>query len=291
MAIDNNLGAVVGAEEGAIESIQGNEGRIAQAWVNVRGGLRIFAVYFWHSEGWTSRNEALMEAVLKRTRITKHPWFIACDANMSPVDFEKSLWFRKDQVHVIAPEGVSTCRSKNAKGEWVEKVYDNVTACSSLKGRISDMKVIEDFQSRPDKAVTFAVERGKERLEWNEKKLPKASPGHSAGRLPGRSTEEKGREKEEECEEREQRQGKNEKIEEVIGGSQRMALEGQNPVQRWSSSQIENEEEEESWQEGDHMAEQWEEKPTFGRRCSKKKNGMKHFEVGCHTKKNRVGGN
>ena len=43
VAIDSNLGAVVGAEEGAIESIPGNEGIIAKAWVNVRGGLRIFA--------------------------------------------------------------------------------------------------------------------------------------------------------------------------------------------------------------------------------------------------------
>ena len=41
VASDSNLGAVVGAEEGVIESFSGNEGRIAQAWVNVRGGLRI----------------------------------------------------------------------------------------------------------------------------------------------------------------------------------------------------------------------------------------------------------
>ena len=33
----------MGAEEGAIESIPGNEGRIAQAWV-VRRGLCIFSV-------------------------------------------------------------------------------------------------------------------------------------------------------------------------------------------------------------------------------------------------------
>ena len=38
-AVDSNLGAVVGAEEGTIGSIPGNEGRLAQAW-NVRGGLR-----------------------------------------------------------------------------------------------------------------------------------------------------------------------------------------------------------------------------------------------------------
>ena len=44
VAVDNNLGAVVGAEEGAIDSISGKQGRIAQVWVNVRGGLRVFLV-------------------------------------------------------------------------------------------------------------------------------------------------------------------------------------------------------------------------------------------------------
>ena len=87
---------------------------------------------------------------------------------------------------------------------------------------------------------------------------------------PGRSTEEKGREEGEEGEESEQRQEKNEIRKEVIGSSQKMAFEescknegkrtgGQNPIQRWDCSQIENDEEEESWQEGGQMAEQWEE--------------------------------
>ena len=80
VAVYSNLGAVVGAEEGAIDSISGNEGRIAQAWVRVRGGFRVFSVYFSYSEGWTPRNEALLEAVLKQARTTRHPWLIACDA-------------------------------------------------------------------------------------------------------------------------------------------------------------------------------------------------------------------
>ena len=42
VAVDSNMGAVVGAEEGVIASISGNEGRITQAWVNVTGGLRVF---------------------------------------------------------------------------------------------------------------------------------------------------------------------------------------------------------------------------------------------------------
>ena len=56
VAVDSNLGAVVGEKEGAVTSIPGDEGRITQAWVNVRGGMRIFAAYFWHTEGWTPRN-------------------------------------------------------------------------------------------------------------------------------------------------------------------------------------------------------------------------------------------
>ena len=132
------------------------------------------------------------------------------------------------------------CRAdqKMPKENGWKKVYDCVIAYSSLKGRISDMQVIEDFESRPHKAVTFLC--GKERQEWNEQKQPKA-PGHSGGRLPGRSTEERGREKEEECVKRKQWQEKNKKIEEGIKSSQRTALE-----------------EEESWQEGDQMAEQLE---------------------------------
>ena len=96
-AVDSNQGTVVGAEEVAILSISGNEGRIAQELVNVREGLRIFSVYFWHSEGWTPRNEALLEAVLKEARTTRHPWMVACDANMCPEDCEKACGFERNE--------------------------------------------------------------------------------------------------------------------------------------------------------------------------------------------------
>ena len=50
------------------------------------------------------------------------------------------------------------------------------------------MEVVEDFQSRPHKAVSFVVERDMEVQEWNEQKTPKALPGYSGGRLPRRNT-------------------------------------------------------------------------------------------------------
>ena len=73
VAVDSNLGTVVGEGEGAVAPTPGNEGKIAQAWKMSEELCEFFSVYFWHSEGWTPRNEALPEAVLKRARVTRHP--------------------------------------------------------------------------------------------------------------------------------------------------------------------------------------------------------------------------
>ena len=137
-----------------------------------------------------------------------------------------------------------------------------------LKGKISQMKVVEDFESRPHKAVTFVVERGKERQEWNEQKLPKSLPGYSGGRLPGRSTKEKGREEGEEDEGGEERSIRDQIVKEVIAGMEEKVIDegvknkvkrpgGQCFMRSWDCSQIENEEEEEGWQERDQVAAHW----------------------------------
>ena len=44
--------------------------------------------------------------------------------------------------------------------QWIEKIYD-VIACNSFYGKISQMEVVEDFESRPHKAASFVVERQK----------------------------------------------------------------------------------------------------------------------------------
>ena len=62
-------------------------------------------------------------------------------------------------MHVVAWKEVSSCRSKGSKGEWKERTYAYVVACNSLTGQFSQMKAVEDFASRPDKAVSFVVER------------------------------------------------------------------------------------------------------------------------------------
>ena len=126
-------------------------------------------------------------------------------------------------MHVIAPEGVSMCRSKYAKGVWVEKAYDYVIACSRLKERTSDMQVIEDFELRPHTAVTFVVERGKERQEWRELNCRRCYWDTVEEGYQGEAPEKKGREEGEEDEGSGERRVINEIIEEVIKGMQKMA--------------------------------------------------------------------
>ena len=85
------------------------------------------------------------------------------------------------------------------------------------------MKVVEDFQLRPHKAVSFVVERDKDVEAWNEQKLPKVLPGYCGGRLPGRSTTEAGRgEKKVEKDFRE-RQVRHEIVQEVVAGFKKKA--------------------------------------------------------------------
>ena len=93
-------------------------------------------------------------------------------------------------------------------------------------------------------------------------------PRYGGGRLPGRSTKEKCREEGEEDEGSEERRIRDQIIEELITGIQKKAIDegvknkvkrkgGQSLMRCWDCLQIENEEEEESWQERDQMAAQW----------------------------------
>ena len=122
-----------------------------------------------------------------------------CDANTNPEHFKKSLWYNSRHVFNGAPgEGISTWRSNGPNGELIERMYVYVIASHSLQGKIKIMEVVEDFESKPRKAVTFLVEREEEIQDWRELKMKKKTlPGFSGGKLPGRSRAEGGREEEE----------------------------------------------------------------------------------------------
>ena len=66
MAFDVALSSVVNTEKGAVGTIPDNDGRVVQAWINVKEGLQVFAVYFGRSEGRSQRNEAMIVRTPRR---------------------------------------------------------------------------------------------------------------------------------------------------------------------------------------------------------------------------------
>ena len=98
----------MGEKEGAVTSISGNLGGIVQVWVNVRGGMRIFAASFWHTVEWTPRNEAILETVLKRTRTTK--------ASMDPRRFRKTFGFERSNARDSTRRSVNVQIKKCQRG-------------------------------------------------------------------------------------------------------------------------------------------------------------------------------
>ena len=100
-------------------------------------------------------------------------------------------------------------------------------------------------------------------------------PGYSGGKLPGRSTKEKGREEGVVDEDGEGRRIRGQIVQEVVAGTKekesvhdgnKVAVQrpvGECVVRRWDCSQIDNEEEEESWREGVQMGAQWEDEQTL----------------------------
>ena len=167
---------------GKVEGLEENEGRIVQIWVNCKGGLQLFAVYFWYSEGWTTRNEVLMDAVVLRTRDTPCPWLMACDANVEPETLVQCKWFSERTMIMRVPAAdVSMCRSMGPGGVGVERMYDYVVACKGLKTKNRKVEVIEDNDSRPHDLVRFEVRCKKEQHEVMLLKIPKPLPGVSGG--------------------------------------------------------------------------------------------------------------
>ena len=55
---------------GRVECLPEIEGRIAQICLSCKGGPQTLGVYFWPSEVWTARNEALFEEAAMSTKVT-----------------------------------------------------------------------------------------------------------------------------------------------------------------------------------------------------------------------------
>ena len=162
---------------------------------------------------------------------------------------------------MVAPKEASTCRSQGPKDKWIERTYDYVIATGSLKGMISQMEVVEDLSQDHIKHYLLVV---KKREKKGGKGMTRAEAAKSTARLPGLSTKEIGREEGAVDEDGEERgtmsqiaQGVVACIKEKVSVHDGIKEAVQRPVgqsfmRSLNCSQIENEEEE-SWRQGDQM--------------------------------------
>ena len=78
--------------------------------------------------------------------------------------------------------------------------------------------MVEYFESRAHKAVSIVVERDKEIQQWREEQMPKALPGFSGRKLPGRSKGEAGKEEKDEEEKDQEGQIRSQVTRGIIAG-------------------------------------------------------------------------
>ena len=69
------------------KAMSAHQGRIAMAWTPILRGLTVFSVYFYHSEGWTERNQQLLGLLGDEVRRCAGLWVIGGDFNMEPEAF------------------------------------------------------------------------------------------------------------------------------------------------------------------------------------------------------------
>ena len=107
-------------------SPKGSEGRVSAAWLDAGGGIIVVSVYLWHTEQWSARNHAIMEAVFQLAKSMACPWILAGDFNMSPECMLASEWpeLLAGQVHAVRePRG--TCRTSGGPRTYDFFVVDH----------------------------------------------------------------------------------------------------------------------------------------------------------------------
>ena len=194
---------------------------------------------------------------LKRTRTTRHPWLIACDANVFPEDFEGGLLFQREQMHVVVPKEAYTCRSKGPKVNGLKE-----SMITSLRVAVSKERSCRWrwwMILNQDQSSVFCGQKRKGGKGMDGQKLPKLLPRYSGGGLPGRSTKGKGKEEGEVNEDGGERRIRSQIAQEVVAGiidGIKEAVQkpaGQSFLRRWGVLTDRTEEEEESWREGDQI--------------------------------------
>ena len=81
-------------------------GRVAAMWANAicKGGVLLISAYFFHSEGWSARNHAIMLAIGSIIKRFGGPWILSAGWNMHPKFVVQADWERLLSGRLCVPD-------------------------------------------------------------------------------------------------------------------------------------------------------------------------------------------
>ncbi len=140
--------------EGWDISPSSGKGRVTVAWIALANGrgLTVLSAYFWHSEGWSQRNQDLMWAIIRLVRqLAGGLWALSADYNMEPELLEAHPLFSELGGECVAPDR-GTCRSGST---W--RKYDYFIVSKPLRCLIEELRVLDEVAPTPHIPVALKV--------------------------------------------------------------------------------------------------------------------------------------
>ena len=162
-------------EQGWDVTLPGQPGRISMACCYLLKGVVIISAYFWCSEGWSDRNEALMRQIAEKAAELSVPYILAADFNMTPSQLSQGWWFSALGGIIVAPDGpLGTCAS--AQGE--HRVHDYFVVHPDLEPYIESVVTLLEYPSCPHKPVALTLRVSHKAYFRRVQKKPKPLPSH-----------------------------------------------------------------------------------------------------------------
>ena len=164
------------------KAMSAHQGRIAMAWTPILRGLTVFSVYFYHSEGWTERNQQLLGLLGDEVRRCAGLWVIGGDFNMEPEAFGQFATPARLPGILVAP-AIPTFRHGASVRRFDYFVVHRAVAC-----QIREVSVLEESGISPHHPVRMQLKRSFQGLVTRVQAVPRAlpQPGVGCAREPWR---------------------------------------------------------------------------------------------------------
>ena len=170
MAVRPRIGAGFAPGESEVTLVLG---RLMACHVNClsKGGIIIYNVYLWTSEGLSARNTQILEVLMAHKAGHGKPWLVGGDFQVAAKVMQESRWPRDLEAAVVAPKG-PTCTGGKAGGSTID--YFMVDA--RVEGFFGPASTVLDGPFKPHYPVQAVAKGGWQRAAASYLQKPKAFP-------------------------------------------------------------------------------------------------------------------